>query len=379
MTDSPSIMQKTPHPWYHNRFFKYASGVLLVLLIIFVFYQVAFLLAPFFNFASSLFAPLAISLLFYYLLRPIIYKSEEYGVPRILTILVIYFAIALILILFFIYVGPMLASQVTAIANTSVETFQKLETEKHFLPLGFRLDIQNEIEQRLITYAKDATVALSSNVLNIVGYITHLATILAVIPFIVFYLLKNDNDFSANFLDQMPEDYTREVRRILKNVDDTLSSFINGLVIVSCSVGGMLFIGYLIIGLDYALILSTIAIIFMTIPFLGPFLAIGPAIFVGLSMGGYMVWKVIIIFIIVQQIEANILSPQVLGHKLHIHPLTLILVLLAAGSLYGLIGLLLATPTYALLKVLITNLYKIYMLRYPKFRAKLAAVDRASS
>lgn len=372
MTEVVQSSAKRLVPWYYNKFFKYTVGLLLILLIVFIFYQVAFLLAPIINFASSLFAPLAIALLFYYMLRPIVYKLETFRIPRVVTILVLYAIIALVLIVFFAYVGPLLADQVTAIANTSVKALEKMETNTQFGISDLQMRIQYEVQQKLMAIAQQATQSLSQNLLTIFGYITHIATILAVIPFIVFYLLKNDKDFSTNFLDHMPEDYTSEVKKILRNIDTTLANFITGVVIVSCSVGVMLLIGYMIIGLDYALVLSVIAIVFMTIPFLGPFLAIAPALLIGLTMSHYMVLKVAIVFIIVQQIESNILSPQILGHRLNIHPLTLILILLAAGTLYGLVGLLLATPGYAVLKVLAVNLYKIYQLRYPKFRKKLA-------
>ncbi len=359
-------------PWYYNKFFKYTTGILLILLIVFVFYQVAFLLYPLFNFVSSLFAPLAISLVFYYMLRPLVNKLEEYNVPRVVTILVSYVIIAVILALFFVYVGPMLADQVKAIADTTVKSIEQMQTNSNFTADNLEMKIQYAVEERMMAVAKQVTVSLSQNLLTIFGYITHIAAILAVIPFIVFYLLKSGEDFTADFLDHMPEDYTKEVKKILRNIDTTLANFITGIVTVSSIVGLLLFIGYLIIGLDYALILAVIAIIFMTIPFLGPLLAIAPALLVGITMSNYMLIKVAIVFIIVQQIEANFLSPQILGHRLHIHPLTLILVLLAAGTLYGLVGLLLATPGYAVLKVLVVNLFKIYELRYPTIQKRLS-------
>ena len=83
-----------------------------------------------------------------------------------------------------------------------------------------------------------------------------------------------------------------------------------------------------------------------------------------------MVVKVVIVFLIVQQTEANVISPQVIGQRLNIHPLTIILLLLAAGSLYGLAGLFLVTPLYALAKVLIENLYKIYQWHYVYSKSK---------
>lgn len=354
-------VRRTVVPWYYHSFFQYAVGILLILLILLIFYHVAIFLRPIVDFISILFAPLVISLLFYYLLRPIVYFFERYHIPRILTILGIYVLLVLVMIFLIAYIGPVLIKQVAALADTSVSTFEKVkEHSRSILFRLFNINLDYEIEQRLFGIAQQVTAIISQNLVDFLAFITRIAVISIVVPFIVFYLLKDDQDFSSAFLQPMPEDFGLEIRKTLRNMDTTLSNYITGLVLVSSSVGIMLFIGYLIIGLNYALILSLIAIVFMTIPFLGPFLSIAPAIFVGLSENSSMVLKVVIVFVIVQQCEANLLSPQIMGQRLNIHPLTIILLLLAAGSLYGLAGLILATPLYALAKVLIENIYKIY-------------------
>lgn len=358
---APQTSDDSIRPWYYHGFFRYGVGVLLLLTILLVFYHVAVFIEPFINFVSILFAPIAISLLFYYLLRPFVYFFEMYNIPRIVTILSIYIFLALLVIFFVAYIGPILTSQIAALADTSVTTFEQVrEKSRSILFHFFNVNLDYEIEQRLFNLAQQVTTILSKNLLDLIAFVTRLAAILAVIPFIVFYLLKDDHDFISKFLNRVPEDFGLEIRKTLRNMDSTLSNYITGLVLVSSSVGAMLFIGYLIIGLNYALVLSLIAIVFMTIPFLGPFLSIAPALFVGLTDSTWMVVKVIIVFVIVQQCEANIISPQILGQRLNIHPLTIILLLLAAGSLYGLAGLILVTPLYALAKVLIENLYKIY-------------------
>lgn len=360
-----STVKHATIPWYFHRFFKYAIGTLLVLTIILVFYQVAFLLTPILDFASSLFIPIVISMLLYYLLRPIVYLFEKYKIPRFVTILFIYVLIGLTFIFSIAYIGPILTQQITELANISVNTLEKVkEGSQSIMFRLFNVNLDYEIEQRLLSIVQQITTLLSKNLIDFLGFVTRLTAILAVTPFIVFYLLKDDHDFAAGFLHSVPEDFAREVRKILHNMDTTLSNYINGVVLVAVSLGCLLFIGYQIIGLKYALILSLIALIFTTIPFLGPFLAIAPAIFVGLSDSPFMVFKVIAVFIIIQQCESNIISPQIIGQRLNIHPLTIILLLLAAGSLYGLVGLILATPLYALSKVLIENLYKIYQLHY---------------
>ena len=361
-----------PSPWYLHPFFKYAAGTLLVLLIILVFYHVTPFLKPFVDFISILFVPIVLAFLFYYLLRPIVLFLEKCRVPRLVSILAIYAIFAVTFVFFFIYGGPFLLEQIAALANISIETLQKGKRSVITFLEGFHINVDYEIQQRLFGVIQEFTSLLTENIVDVVGFVTRVTAILAVIPFIVFYLLKDDHDFSEGFLKYLSEDVRRDASKILGNIDLTLSNYINGLVLVSSSVGGLLFIGYLLIGLNYALILSVIALVLTTIPFLGPFLAIAPAILVGMSQEPIMVFKVIVVFLIVQQFEANLISPQIIGQRLHMHPLTIILLLLAAGSLYGLIGLILATPLYAVSKVLFENLYKIYRLRGHRWRKNLA-------
>lgn len=363
--------------WFYHPFFKYGCGVLLVLTILLVFSYVALYLSPVIDFISILFVPIFFSLMLYYLLRPLVsFLEARAKIPRWAGIICIYLVVGVLLFFFIAYIGPILMKQMTEIANTSVETVGKMkESAKSIFDRLFKLNLDHEIEQRLFDFVQQFTGVLSKNVVDVLGFLTRTAVILAVIPFIVFYLLKDDEEFSDDFLRMVPEDFGREARKILHNMDDTLSNYIQGLVIISSCTGAMLFVGYLLIGLNYALVLSVMALVFMTIPFLGPFLAFCPALFVGLSDSPFMVLKVCIVFLIVQQIESNIISPQVIGQRLKIHPLTIILLLLAAGSLYGLIGLLLATPLYALAKVLIENIYKIYRLRYSLWKKKIAKIN----
>lgn len=367
--------------WFYHPFFKYACAILLVLTILYLFSKVATYLSPVIDFFSILFVPIFFSLMLYYLLRPLVaWLESKLKIPRWLSILGIYLMIAILLIFFIAYIGPILIDQMKALADTSVETIGKMkQSATLILNRLFNLNLDKQIEQRLFDVVQQATGILSKNALDVIGFLTRTAVILVVIPFIVFYLLKDDEEFANDFLKMVPEDFGREARKILHNMDTTLSNYIHGLVIVSASVGALLFIGYLLIGLNYALILSILALIFMTIPFLGPFLAFCPAFFVGLSESPFMVLKVTIVFIIVQQLESNIISPQVIGQRLNIHPLTIILLLLAAGSLYGLIGLLLATPLYALAKVFVESIYKIYRLRYSVWKKKIAETDARSS
>lgn len=359
-------------PWYLDNFFRYATGILLVLAILYLFYEVDVLIKPLLDIISALSLPIIFSFLFYYLLRPLVELLGRIKMPKYLAILAIYLVLGFLLILFFAYLGPILAEQITALANLSVETFENFkQSSQSFKIYGYEFNFDKEIKEKVFSLIQHATSIISQNFVTIFSYVTHLAVILVVIPFIVFYLLKDDHAIALGLMRNIPKKLRTEFGKILKNIDTTLSDYINGLVIVSSTLGVLLFIGYLIIELKYALVLSIIALIFNTIPFLGPFLAIAPALLISISGGPVMMLKVIIIFLIVQQTESNIISPLIIGHRLHIHPLTIILLLIAAGSLYGLIGLLFATPMYAIAKVLLENLYKMYQIRYSKHFASL--------
>ena len=141
-------------------------------------------------------------------------------------------------------------------------------------------------------------------------------------------------------------------------MDETLKAYIVGQLFVSLSVGAMLLIGYLLIGLDYAFLLALIGVATNVIPFLGPYLAVIPALIIALVQDPIMALYVAIIMIVAQQIEGNLITPNIMGNALNVHPLTVITIILAAGNIAGIWGIILAVPFYAVLKVIVTNIYE---------------------
>lgn len=149
----------------------------------------------------------------------------------------------------------------------------------------------------------------------------------------------------------------------MRDMDEAISSYIQGQIIVSFCVGVLLYIAYFIIGLEYSLILAILAMVTNIIPVLGPFIGTIPALIVAFIHSPITALWVLLAVIIVQQIESNLISPQVMGRQLDVHPLTIILLLLAASQIAGLIGLILAVPTYAILKVVVKHTYGLIKLR----------------
>ncbi|MGW6384817.1 AI-2E family transporter [Peribacillus butanolivorans] len=154
--------------------------------------------------------------------------------------------------------------------------------------------------------------------------------------------MKDGDKLRPNLLKYIPTEVEPEGNAILKDVDKTLSTYIIGQFIVSIVIGSFMYVGYLIIGLDYALVL---------------------ALFIALQQDVGLAVKVLIVLTVVQQAEGHLVTPNIMGKRLNIHPLTIILLLLATGSIYGFIGILIAIPAYSVVKTIIGNFRKFYRLR----------------
>lgn len=108
-------------------------------------------------------------------------------------------------------------------------------------------------------------------------------------------------------------------------MNHALSAYIRGQIFVAICIGVLLFIGYLIIGLDYALLLAIIAMVTNVVPYLGPIIAIIPAIIIAFITSPFMLVKLAIVWAVVQLLEGKVISPQIMGRSLDIHPITVIL------------------------------------------------------
>lgn len=204
----------------------------------------------------------------------------------------------------------------------------------------------------------------AENVINylfgFIGQLISIITSIILVPLFLFFMLK-DGDKLIPFITRFfSKEKAENIRSLLVKVDETLTAFIQGQLIVSFLLGILLFIGYLIIGLKYSLSLTLFAMLMNVIPFIGPFIAVVPALIVGAFQAPMMIVWVSVIMIIAQQIESNFLSPNIMGKALDSHPLTVITVILAAGSIAGFLGILFAVPFYAVLKTIISHFYKTY-------------------
>ena len=351
--------------WIRKPFFEYATGALLILIILFFLGKIDYALWPFKVIITTLFAPILIAGLFYYLLRPLVNLLRRY-VPKLAGIAIVFAVFASIFAIGIYFFGPTVKAQVESFLELAPEKVEEVTEESETAMARFEfMGLQgSEIRARALSYIQSASDGLVDNVASILTALVNIAVVIIVVPFILFFLLKDDEKLVPHITKYLSEEHKPEGRKLLSDVDATLSAYIVGQALVAMTVGVLMYIGYIIIGLDYALTLAIFAMFLIIIPFLGPILGIIPAIFVALVNGEpLMAVKVVLVLLVVQQLEGNLITPNIMGNRLNIHPLTIILLLMIAAALYGFIGLLIAIPLYAVVKTLVHNFRLFIRLR----------------
>lgn len=354
--------------WIEHGFFKYMSGVIMVLLTTLLLYYNLPVFYLVLWFLAAIFLPILFSTLFYYILRPLVDWLSQW-LPRYLAILSVYLLIGLVVTVVMVYFVPEVVNVFSNFSSMNVEALKRhfndiVEWLKNYIPFSNIPFFENLF---LNSFPKINGIAYQL-LAGLFAAVTGIAIAIGITPFVLYYFLRDDHLFTRFVLRFMPQKYQEEVQKIMQDIDITLSGFISTQATIAMIVGGFLFIGYVVIGLPYPLSLALFGMIFYVIPFLGTFIAIIPSLIVAASISLSMIVKVIIIMIIAHVIEAFFITPRMMSNTLKIHPLTIILLLLVGGSLFGILGLILITPAYAILKVFVWNIYKIVRLKFEMAR-----------
>ncbi|MCK1999359.1 AI-2E family transporter [Psychrobacillus psychrodurans] len=343
--------------------FQTGVAILLTLVIIRMFMEVKGIFSPLLIIGQTIFLPLLIGGVLFYLSRPLLTLLESIKFPRWASILSVFVIIGLIGWLFYALIGPPLTKQVNTLVKNTPEIVKEVEQfTKNVLSLEDSLP--DKFQDTFQVTVNDATgkindiaVSAGSFLIKFIQNVFQGIFLLVLVPFFLVYMLKDHEKFAPFVSGFVKGEKKTWIRKTLADIDDTLRSYIQGQLFVSFLVGLMLLIGYFIIDLQYALLLAIFGMMMNVIPFLGPYISVVPAIIIALIQEPKLAIYVAIIMLVAQQIESNFITPNVMGKSLDIHPLTVITVILAAGNIAGLWGIILAIPTYAVIKVILKNIY----------------------
>ena len=367
-----------------TRFMKFLGGkdllfalVSLVLLgiVIFIFDKVSYVFHPFIIVFNTIVAPIIVSLILFYLINPIINLMERYNIPRLLGIIIVFLVIAGGATLIVNLLIPLIGDQITRLVKNFpkyVEKFNELiDKVTHFSFLSsFYSQIQDGLDSfsnKVPTLVSNSFDGFSTKIMSFAETIVNVGVVIVTTPFVLFFMLKDGHRFKDYSTKIMPPKFRKDYHDLIEKMSVQVGSYIQGQIIVSFCIGILLFIGYSIIGLDYGLVLASIAAVTSVVPYLGPTIAISPAIVIALITSPFMLLKLIIVWTLVQFFEGHFISPNIMGKTLKIHPLTIIFILLSAGNLLGVVGVILGIPGYAILKVLVSHLFLLFKRRYNKY------------
>lgn len=347
-----------------SKFSRLCLGLILVFAALYLGSRVSFIFKPVVSLITVITVPVMLSSFFYYLLRPLVEFLEHKKINRTIAILLILLIIALALVGFIAGVWPLLRTQLVNLAENAPNLLNALaarlrELEQSGVLAGFIPEGASPVTQ-LTDYLSKGYMFLTNYIAGLVSVVSNVAVVLFISPIFLFYQLKEGEKFGKAVVSIVPKRFRNDANKVVRDIDNALSGFIIGRVIVNLLLGVMMFIGFVIIDLPYALLLTAIAVILNFIPFVGAILSAVPIVLIGLiESPAVAIWSLVII-LVAQQIQDNLIAPYIFGKQLAIHPLTTIVLALVGGDLGGIIGMLLIIPFYMILKILAVKLYQLF-------------------
>lgn len=338
-------------------------GKLGILLLLFLCVYVFFLLEPIWRPILRIFltisAPFLIAGFISYLLHPLIERLHRTGVHRTIAILLIYS-------LFFGGLGvaaykgiPLLVIQLKELGQRLPEFIEvyrgwinSFYENTSDLPEG----VHEKFNEGLVKLENKLDGLITGTIQTTRSLIDWLI-FAAIIPFIVFYMLKDYKLMKKAVWYMTPSKWRRTLLQFWKEIDKTLGNYIRGQLLVCAVIGTLASIGFWLTDIPYPLILGFIVGITNIIPYFGPILGAIPAAIIAMTISLKAVTTVVILIGILQFLEGNLLSPLIVGKSLHMHPVIIMFALLLGGEIAGILGLIFAVPLFAIFRATILHFY----------------------
>lgn len=330
-----------------------------VVLFGFLLYQLSGVLMPFF-----------VAALLAYLGDPLVDRLEACKLSRTVSVVIVFSVLVLVTILAVLIFVPLLSVQLASLFEKLPGYIDKLQTsiEPLMQSLGLSVDMINldTLKEGLKNYWSEAGKMAG----DIFGYVSKsglalltFVTNLVLIPVLTFYLLRDWDLLVARFRELLPRRNAEKITNLSLECDDMLAGFLRGQLLVMLALSIIYSIGLTLIGLELALLIGVIAGIVSFVPYLG--------LLVGIVLAGlaaylqFQEWLpvlyVIGVFSFAQMIEGMVLTPRFVGERIGLHPVAVIFAVMAGGSLFGFIGVLLALPVASVVMVLIRHGHDRYV------------------
>jgi predicted PurR-regulated permease PerM len=281
--------------------------------------------------------------------------------PRGLAILLSFLLVVGLIVLAAIYLVPLvveqLASLVSAVPEIANTVGQYLQNALDFLQnRGLLPSDPQQIISKIRDDATNAAQTVAGSVLSgafgfVYSTFGFVVTLFGII-FIGAYLLVDVRRVEATFLRAVPHDYRHDAKTLWEAFGYSLSKYLGGLALVLAIQGAISAVGLFLLGVPYALVLGAVVSVMAVIPYLGAWISGTLAVIVALTVSPTTALLTAFLFLGIQQLEGNFLTPKIQGDTLHVHPILIFLAVIIGGGLGGIPGVIVAVPTSAVLRVL---------------------------
>ena len=311
--------------------------------------------------------PFFIGYILAWLFNPLVLKLQDKGVRRGLAAAVVYICFIAIMFLFFWILIPTIYDQLNDLISSFPSIIDSIKNGITNILSGFEnvdglnvADIENNIFKGVEVFITSLTTNLPQNILNSVGSIFSGLGTIAISLVIGIYMLIDFGNIRSHLIKLLPKKNQVEVTSLLNDIGTELRKYVNGTLFVAFMVFVGDAVGFALVGLKAPLLFALLCGITDLIPFIGPYIGGIAAIIVGFSQGPIVGIITLIIVLLVQCLENYVLQPVVMSKTMKLHPVTIILGLLLFGHFFGIPGMILATPTIALCKILYHFIIKKY-------------------
>lgn len=307
---------------------------------------------------KNILIPLVLAMFFSYLIYPIVWKIERWGVNRAISILMV-LLVVIIIISGIALLFSLKASSIEIDFNEVKQQFDRKSLNLQSL-LTNKLEIDaSTVEQYLDQAIENFIDTWQSGIGNLFTTTTTTIFQIGILPVFTFFLLFYRTKTAHFILRITPKNKKLVTLTILREISKVITKYLGGLFLVVAILAVLNSVGLLIIGVKHALVLGVLAALLNLIPYIGTFLGgFIPFMYVFFTYPHPLptMLKVVLLFIIIQFTENNLLTPNIVGNSIKINPLAIILSLLFANIVWGIAGMLVVIPVLATLKIIMRQI-----------------------
>ncbi|MGH2727318.1 MAG: AI-2E family transporter, partial [Actinomycetota bacterium] len=296
-------------------------------------------------------------------LNPLVNMLERRGLRRGFGVAIIFVAFVAVVATGLSLLVPIIARQITGFINKLPEYVQDATREINEFAArrgwDYRINLSTEQIQQYVVDNREQIIGVLGGVRSFAFGLIHVLITLVIGIILSIYILLDMPKIKRSVRSILPPGRRDEVVGLAEKVGGVLGSFFRGQLLVALFVGIASAVGLTIVGIPFAAVVGLIAGVFNLVPLIGPFIGAIPAVILALLSDQPIdaVWAGVVL-LAVQQIDNHIISPNVMGRTVKLHPITVMLALLFAGSLFGIFGMLLIIPLIAALKVIAQFLWE---------------------